>query len=495
MSVSIVNSDGTWSATPAGELDFKFSNKDGDSTFDLKREISGNLEGNLTVGGVEIGTKDNHLTLGGGSQNAKWDGTLKYGKTTVNVLGGSFELGDGYTDAFQISFTAEPTLKGYRVTGVATNDLIETRKIKVQDLAATLEKKWQPLSLEKKNPWFDDAGVLKPNTYFALWVYSLKLSIDLKASIDDQVATIKVTRSLKLEIRPVFLDRPSDDVSPPTWSPSKKWPKDPPTDGIKEPGERPDPSRAEPPGGDGPGNPGPVHQPPAGQPPPPGPQPGSSLPERKEPRPPPPPVTDPIKIRIHDILHKQTELQIILQFVCDCIKEVDAWIKKRDFEYKVYIAKLAVGSATVAVAAAVAGAAMFFGANPLADAAVPAAEIFLAAKTAELTALEAALLVAAAGAAALGAAQITYTIIVGKAPASISALAQAAVPGDGLEAAVIDAGAQKYFKDLSGVYGLDAAGDELDRLADSLKKMSDDISSELERTVQELQAATGISIA
>lgn len=65
--------------------------------------------------------------------------------------------------------------------------------------------------------------------------------------------------------------------------------------------------------------------------------------------------------------------------------------------------------ATAAVVAAVAGAAVFFGANPLADAAVPAAELFLAAKTAELTVLETALLVAAAGAAALGAVQITYT--------------------------------------------------------------------------------------
>ncbi|RDI77282.1 Mitochondrial phosphate carrier protein [Venturia inaequalis] len=493
MSVSVVNSDGTWSATPAGEFDFKFSNKDGDSTFDLKREISGDIEGNVTVGGAEIGTKDNHLILGGVSQNAKWDGTLKYGKTTVNVLGGSFELGDGYTDAFQISFTAEPTPKGYQVTGVATNDLVETRKIDVKDIASTTKKPWHPLSLEKKHPWFDDAGVLRPRTYFALWVHSLKLSIDLEASIDGQVATVKVTRSLKLEIRPVFLDRPSDEVSPPTWSPSKNWPKDPPTDGIKEPGERPDPSRAEPPEGHGPGNTGPDHQPPPGHPPPSNPQPGSSLPERKEPRPAPPPMTDPSKIRIHDILHKQTELQIILQFVGDCIKEVDAWIKKRDFEYKVYTAKIAVASATAAVVAAVAGAAVFFGANPLADAAVPAAELFLAAKTAELTVLETALLVAAAGAAALGAAQITYTIIVGKAPASISALARAAMPGDGLEAAAIDAGAQTYFKDLSGAYGLDAAGEDLDRLADSLKKMHDDISSELERTVKELQTATGIS--
>jgi hypothetical protein len=252
MSISIVAPNGTWLAPPDANFDLKFSDKDGDNTFEIKRNEEGGAEGNITLSSIDIGTKDNHITLGGGSQEGiKFNnGRLIYGKTTVNVLGGSFDLGDGRTENFQFSFTAEITSLGVQWTGVATNELVEEHKMEVNSqLPTTLSKKSEVPLLEKKDPFFDDAGILIPESVFLDWAVRVQLSVELEASVDNKEATVKVTRGLKVEIRPNFMPLPGRKKSSPP-PPSQPWPKQPHADPIKipSPGERPGPGMSSPPG-------------------------------------------------------------------------------------------------------------------------------------------------------------------------------------------------------------------------------------------------------
>ncbi|KAK4457550.1 hypothetical protein QBC42DRAFT_291451 [Cladorrhinum samala] len=222
-STSIVDEHGTWTASTDDGFKFKLAGADGNATLDLKTS-EGKVDGSATIGGVDIGTADNHITVGGGSQDASWNGSLSYGKTAVNILGGSFDLGDGRTDEFQFKFTVDPTPLGPRWTGVATNSLAEAHKLAIPAQDATASHKATIPVVEQKHPVFDQAGIVLPYAEFTGWATHVKFELEVDVAVKGAEATATVTRALEVEVRPIF-----------TPFPAVKWPTKPPPPPFLDP--------------------------------------------------------------------------------------------------------------------------------------------------------------------------------------------------------------------------------------------------------------------
>ncbi|KAK3339779.1 hypothetical protein B0T25DRAFT_618350 [Lasiosphaeria hispida] len=205
MSAQIVSKNGTWTARVDEAFSLDFSNDEG--SLHLSRDKDGApIDGSVSLNGIKVSSGDNNITIGGGTQEGKWNGSLSYGKTTVNLLGGHFDLGDGRTDDFQFSFTASPTLLGPQWTGVATNTYTETHNVDISVPHVQENRSKEVAKMERTHPLFDIAGVVIPRSTFLEWATSLHFTMDVDVALNgDKPATVKVTRALKLEVRPIFM--------------------------------------------------------------------------------------------------------------------------------------------------------------------------------------------------------------------------------------------------------------------------------------------------
>ncbi|KAK2598020.1 hypothetical protein QQS21_005857 [Conoideocrella luteorostrata] len=420
MSVSIVGNDGSWTVNTDKEIHYDFSADDGQLKLNVVGKEDGKVDGVVTLGPVDIGTKDNHISIGGGSQEVKYDGSLKYGKTTVNLLGGSFDLGEGRTDDFQFSFTMEQTALGPQWTGIATNNFVETKSFEIQDADVKFKSKEAETPIfNKKDALFDVAGVIIPGCRFTEWAKHVDFKISMDIAVDGKKVTVTVTRALTFEIRPVFKPNPEN-----------KWPE----------------------------------------------------------RPPPPGFLDMRKKAVQEITQKLLERRVLFQFVEDSLHEVQMWQTVESAIQKVGIATAAVSAATAVAIAAAAVAAAFLEMNPVADAAEVGAAATLAAEMAELAAAKAGV-TAAKSLLTWGVEQVTFAVIATRATATLAVLAAAVVVGTTLSADAIDYGATKHFKYLAEKHGLESAGSDLGRLANSLTEIKSELSSDIASLTEELRQA------
>ena len=421
MSVSVVSDDGTWTAISEKEFHYDFSTKDGQVKLNVVGKEDGKVDGSVTLGPLDIGTKENHISIGGGSQEVKYDGSLKYGKTKVNLIGGSFDLGEGRTDDFQFSFTMEPTPLGPRWTGLATNNFVETKSFEIQGMDAKIKsKKAEVPVFSKKDALFDVAGIILPGCQFLEWAKQMEFKIIMDIAVDGKEATVKATRALKFQIRPVFKPYPDNE-----------WPK----------------------------------------------------------RPSPPPFLDQYKRAVQEVTQKLVERKVVLQFVDSSLREVHTWRNVESALNLVSIATASVTTATAVAGLAVAAAAAFLEMNPIADAAEVSAGAALAAEVAELATAKAAV-TTAKSLLMWGTEQVTFTVIATRAAATITMIATAVVVSTSLSAAAVDFGAKTYFKYLAEKHGLEAAGNDLERLENSLTAIKSEVLSEVDTLTVELQQAT-----
>ena len=158
------------------------------------------VEGSMTVPGIDVGTKDNHLTFGGGSM--KVNGSMHVTECQATLLGGAFTLPGGDTDEFELDVNVEPSTHFPGLMCVTVHgENTYTRKATMDGIAPPpnftkggvaggvtfaitgIELETEEKTLyEKEDPTFDSAGTYAPGWEFIGWATSMKMTAQMKGS-------------------------------------------------------------------------------------------------------------------------------------------------------------------------------------------------------------------------------------------------------------------------------------------------------------------------
>lgn len=204
---SVVSDDGTWQIDTNG---LTWNTSSGGSV-SVKTKDGKNVASMTVPKAITIRTKDNNINFGGGDMTVEGkshfeDCSVQY--VTGNIIDGSFTLGDGSTDTFQIKCKVDSPVADFpRFTASAETTITKAAKVKLPDNTKLQE---QSIIDYMKDPLFDIAGIYLPGSKFAGW--QKQLNMNLQIAGDGSKKTITAMVKLAVDLRPLF--RPPKPIEP-----------------------------------------------------------------------------------------------------------------------------------------------------------------------------------------------------------------------------------------------------------------------------------------